>query len=123
MRLRWQRRVRKQLRRMRGHDRILPVTVAKFERRGLLLVEALRCIMLDPAHFHLQRAAIGKLLAVAGNDEAVQALLALFFEQTDKDELYATALTLESLDDRRAVPGLIHALLEAGIPHRRCTAS
>jgi HEAT repeat protein len=123
MRLRWQRRVRKQLRRMRGHERILPVTVAKFERRGLPLVDALRAVMLDPARFHLQRAAIGKLLAVAGDGEAVQALMGLFYEQTEKDELYATALTLESLNDRRAVPPLIHALLEDGNPHRRRAAA
>ena len=52
-----------------------------------------------------------------------QPLLALFFEQTEKDDLYATALTLESLNDRRAVPPLIHALLEDGNPHRRHAAA
>src|SRR5438045_3001393 len=119
MRLRWQRRVRKRLRRMRGHERSLPVAVANLERLGLPLVGALRAIMLDRARFHSERAASAKLLDVAGDGEAVQALLRLFFEQTEKDDLYATALTLESLDDRRAVPPLIRALLEDSNPHRR----
>jgi hypothetical protein len=122
MRLRWQRRVRKQLRRMQGHERTLPVAVAKLEGGGLPLAGALRAIMLDPTRFHQERAASGKLL-VAGDGEAVQALLGLFFEQTDKDDLYATALTLESLNDRRAVPPLIHALGEDTNPHRRHAAA
>ena len=123
MRLRWQRRVRKQLRRMRGHERILAATVANLERRRLPLTEALRAVMLDPTRFYSDRAAIGKLLDVAGDGKAAQDLLGLFFEQTEKDDLYATALTLESLDDRRAVPPLIHALLEDGNPHRRHAAA
>jgi len=50
---------------MRGHERTLPVALAKLERRGLPLGGALRTILLDPARFHLERAASGKLLAVA----------------------------------------------------------
>jgi HEAT repeat protein len=123
MRLRWQRRVMKQLRRMRGHERTLPVAVAKLECGGLPLVGALRAIMLDPARFHQERAAGGQLLAVAGGGEAVQALLGLFFQQTEKDDLYGTALTLESLNDRRAVRPLIRALLQDGNPHRRHAAA
>jgi len=123
MRLKWQRRIRKQLRRMRGHERTLPVAVARLERRGFSLAGALRAIMLDPSRFHLHRAASGKLLAIARDDEAVQALLGLFFQQTGKHDLYATALTLESLDDRRAVPPLIRALLHDDNPHRRHAAA
>jgi hypothetical protein len=107
---------------MRGPERTLPVAVAKLERGGLPLAGALRGIMLDPARFHQERAASGKLLAIAGDGEAVQALLRIFFEQTEKDDLYATALTLESLNDRRAVPLLIRALLQDGNPHRRHAA-
>lgn len=47
----------------------------------------------------------------------------LFFEQTGKDDLYATALTIESLNDRRAVPPLIRALLHDDNPHRRHAAA
>ncbi len=39
-----------------------------------------------------------------------------------EDDLYATALTPESLNDRRAVRPLIQALLEDGNPHRRHAA-
>jgi hypothetical protein len=49
--------------------------------------------------------------------------LNLFFQQTEKDALYATALTIEELHDRRAVPPLIHALLEDSNPHRRHAAA
>jgi HEAT repeat protein len=123
MRLRWQRRMRKQLRRMRGYDRIYAVKVARLERRGFPLVEALRVVMLDPAEFHLGRAAIGRALSISGDDQAVQALLKLFFQQTEKDDLYNTALTLEGLNDRRAVRPLIYALREDGNPHRRHAAA
>jgi len=123
MRLRWQRRVRKQLRRMRGQDRTLAIAVAKLERGGTPLAGALRAIMLDPARFHQDRAASGKLLAVDGGAGTVQTLLGLFFEQTEKDDLYATALTIESLNDRRAVPPLIGLLLHDGNPHRRHAAA
>ncbi len=123
MRLRWQRRIRKQLRRMPGQDRTLAMAVAKRERGGSPLAEALRSIMLDPARSHQDRAASGKLLAIAGGASAVRALLGLFFEQTGKDDLYATALTIESLNDRRAVPPLIRALLHDDNPHRRHAAA
>jgi hypothetical protein len=123
MRLRWQRRVRKQLRRMRGQDRTLAMAVAKFERSGTPLARALRAIMLDPARFHQDRAWGGKLLAVAGGGEAVRTLLGLFFEQTERDDLYATALTIEGLNDRRAVPPLIRSLLHDENPHRRHAAA
>ena len=99
------------------------MAVAKLERGGIPLAGALRAIMLDPARFHQERAASGKLLTVAGGKEAVRALLGLFFEQTEKDDLYATALTIESLNDRRAVPLLIRSLLHDDNPHRRHAAA
>ena len=76
------------------------MTVAKLERLGLPLPEALRKVMLDPTLFHHERSAAGKLLAISGDKVAVQALLKLFFEQSEKDDLYVTALTLEELNDR-----------------------
>jgi hypothetical protein len=84
MRLKLQRRIRKQLRRRRGYERTLAAKVAKIERRGLPLVEALRVVMLDPAESHSGRAAIGRVLSISRDDQAVQALLKLFFEQTEK---------------------------------------
>ncbi len=123
MRLRWQRRVRKLLRRMRGQDRSLAVAVAKLERGGTPLAGALRAILLDPTRFHQDRATSGKLLDIGGDGEAVRALLGLFFAQVEKDALYATALTIESLNDRRAVPLLIRALLQDDNPHRRQAAA
>ena len=123
MRLRWQRLVRKQLRRMRGQDRMLAMAVAKLERGGTPLAGALRAILLDPTRFHQDRAASGKLLAIAGGGEAVRTLLGLFFEQTGKDDQYATALTKEALNDRRAVPPLIRSLLHDDNPHRRHAAA
>jgi HEAT repeat protein len=79
--------------------------------------------MLDPSRGHYDRAEIGRLLSVTGDSQAVDALLRLFFEQTEKDDLYVTALTLEGLDDRRAVQPLIQALLEDYNPHRRHAAA
>jgi HEAT repeat protein len=108
---------------MRGPGESLPLTVAKLERLGHPLPEALRKVMLDPTLFHHERAAAGKLLAISGDRVAVQALLKLFFEQSEKDDLYVTALTLEELNDRLAVPILINALLEDSNPHRRHAAA
>jgi HEAT repeat protein len=108
---------------MRRHEQILAAKVAKLQRRGLSLVEALRAVMLDAAESHSGRAAIASVLSVSGDDQAVQALLKLFFEQTEKDDLYNTALTLERLNDRRAVRPLIRALLEDRNPHRRHAAA
>jgi hypothetical protein len=123
MRLRWQRRVRKQLRRMRGHERSPALAVAKIELRGFPLVKALWTVMLDPAQSHFHRATIGRLLSVTGDSRPVQALLKLFFEQSEKNDLYTTALTLEEFGDRRAVPSLIRALMSDGNPHRRHAAA
>jgi HEAT repeat protein len=75
--------------------------------------------MLDTTCGHFDRATAGKLLGAC----AVDALRELFFEQTAKDDLYLTALTLETLNDRRAVPWLIPALLEGDNPHRRHAAA
>ena len=76
----------------------------------------------DPPRFFFEGGARGANSPAPGEGE-VQALLRFFFEQTEKDDLYHTALTLESLNDRRAVPPLIHALLEDGNPHRRHAAA
>jgi HEAT repeat protein len=108
---------------MRGHERSLARAVAKIECRGSSLVEALLTVMLDPSQSHFHRATIGGLLSLAGDSRPVQALLKLFFEQSEKGDLYTTALTLEQLSDRRAVQPLIRALLEDGNPHRRHAAA
>lgn len=119
VRLRWQRRIRKRLRRMRGHDRSIPAAIASLERSGLSLTASLRAFLLDPKAPYHHRAAAGRLLSITGRAEAVQALLDLFLQQSAKDELYQTALSIESLNDRRAVEPLIRALLEDNNPHRR----
>ena len=123
MRLRWQRRMRTRLRRMRRYEQILVLKVAKLERQGVPLVEALRVVMLEAAGSPFGMAAMGRVLSISGDDQAVQVLLKLFFEQTERNDLYNTALALESLNDRRAVRPLIHALLEDGNPHRRHAAA
>ncbi len=123
MRLKLQRRMRKHLRRMRGHEQSLAIKVEKLERQGLPLAEALRVVMLAATGDYFGMAVMGRVLAISGDDQAVQALLKLFFEQAEKDDLYSTALALEKLNDRRAVPPLIQALLEDGNPHRRHAAA
>ena len=107
------------MRRMRGYDRSLALSVKNAERRGLGLTEALRTVMLDPANSQFHRASAGKLLSISGDPDAVHALLNLFRGQSDKDDLYGTALTLEELNDHRAVGPLIRMLLEDDNPHRR----
>lgn len=104
--MRIQRRIRRQLRQMPG----LAAIIETRERNGHSLPDALRSVMLDPQTGHYDRAAAGKLLA-------------LFHAQSEKDDLYTTALTLEGLNDRRAIPALIEALLHDSNPHRRHAAA
>jgi hypothetical protein len=85
---------------MRGLGKSLPATIARLERLGLPLREALRMALLDGALSHWERAAAGKLLAISAKEMVAQSLLRLFFEESGKDELYWTALTLEELNDR-----------------------
>jgi HEAT repeat protein len=108
---------------MYGRESMLAMTVSKLERRGHSLTESLCAVLLDPARFHHERAAAGKLLGITGDETAVQALLGLFFEQDKKDDLYTTALTLEELNDLRAIPTLIQTLLEDPNPDRRHAAA
>ena len=123
MRMKWQRRARKILRRMRGRETDLAKAVARLERQGRPFPGALRAVLLEPGQKHRHRATVAKLLSLGGDDSGVRYLLAQFFEQSDKDELYATGLALEQLNDRRAVPPFIDALLGDGNPHRRQAAA
>jgi pimeloyl-ACP methyl ester carboxylesterase len=81
--------------------------------------QAIVCV-LDPTRCHSERAAIGKLLSVAGDGQAIQALLKLFFEQSGIDELYATALTLglgsSCRGDAQAVKALESMLNDDEVP-------
>ena len=109
----------------RHFDRYLLIANRRLDERMVGTEEPVdhgRLVMLDPARSQFDRAAAGELLSVARDGQAVQALLRLFFEQTEKDDLYTTALTLESLNDRRVVQPLIHVLLEDDNPHRRRAA-
>ncbi len=108
---------------MRGASSVLPHSIAALERRGLSLSQALKALLLDPNQGHYDRGTAGRLLLLAHEPTPVPALLHLFFQQQHRDELYKTALTLEVLNDRRAVPALIHALLEDPNPHRRHAAA
>lgn len=109
--------MRKHLRNLRSHERPIATAVAKLERQGLSLTEALRAVSLDTSL--AGRATAAAILSDAGDDLAVRSQLELFFQQTEKDDLFITALTLEHLSDLRAVQPLVRALLEDENPHRR----
>ena len=108
---------------MRRHESSLALAVAKLERQRIPLLEALRAVMLNPSLGHYGRAEAARLLAMDGSSIAVQALLELFFAQNEKSALRTTALTIEGLNDRRAIPQLIHALQEDTNPHRKHAAA
>jgi hypothetical protein len=118
VRLRWQRRARKRLRR----SSVLR-DVRLLEAQGLSLSQALRAVLIRPGWGHFEEADAGRLLSIDGSSRAVDALLQRFFTLTEKDDLYATALRLENLNDKRAVRPLIHALLQDENPHRRHAAA
>jgi HEAT repeat protein len=79
-------------------------------------------MILDPNAGWLTRATAAKLLAVADRRSTTAALLNLFFTQSEKIELWETALTIEHYGDPAAVPPLVDALYDAN-PHRRHAAA
>jgi hypothetical protein len=119
VRPRHERRIRKRLRVLGD----VALAVARLERQGYSLVDAIGAVVIDPARFQHDRAAAGRLLEIAEDGRAVRLLLDLFFAQEGKDEMYVTALTMEELNDARAVGPLIRALLEDDNPHRRHAAA
>jgi HEAT repeat protein len=86
------------------------------------LEAALRQVMLDPAAGWYVRGFAARVLAFGDARGAVSALLDLFFVQTEKIELWETALTIEWLGDRAAVRPLAEALYDAN-PDRRHAAA
>ncbi len=89
----------------------------------MTLTQVLHTILIRPGYGHLDEGQAGRLLSIAGDYRAVDALLDRFFSLTEKLDLYVTALRLERLNDRRAVRPLIQALLANENPHRRHAAA
>jgi HEAT repeat protein len=101
---------------------VLVSILYKYERLGMPLASALRRVMLDPAAGWYVRGFAARVLAIGDARGAVAALLDLFFVQTDKIELWETALTIEWFGDRGAVRPLAEALYDAN-PDRRHAAA
>ena len=78
--------------------------------------------MLDSKAGWYERGTAAKVLALADARSTAASLLDLFFTQTDKAELWETALTIEHAGDQAAVPRLIDALYDTN-SHRRHAAA
>lgn len=122
MRLRIEQKIRKRLRLARGYEAELVPKLRPYVRRGIRLEIALESIMLDTTEGHLLRGTAAQVLAINDNHTPVALLLKQFFEQTEKVELWKTALSLEHLGDRCAIQPLIEALHDPN-PHRRHAAA
>jgi HEAT repeat protein len=94
----------------------------QYQRSGIPIDLALRAMMRDPEAGGYRRGTAAKLLALADARASVGILLDLFFAQTDKIELWETALAIEHLADCAAVPRLVDALYDAN-PDRRHAAA
>jgi HEAT repeat protein len=94
----------------------------RYERSGVALEAALRQVMLDPAAGWYVRGFAARVLAFGDARGAMSALLDLCFAQTEKIELWETALTIEWFGDRAAVRPLAEALYDAN-PDRRHAAA
>ncbi|MCC6538215.1 MAG: HEAT repeat domain-containing protein [Bryobacterales bacterium] len=117
--------MRRMLRGLRGHDAGIAMHVAAGEQAGHSLTGALRAALDPLAADYFAMARVAGFLSLDRRDPRAGAreLLARFFRLTEKDELYLTALALENLNDRAAVPPLIEALLRDENPHRRHAAA
>jgi HEAT repeat protein len=100
----------------------LVTAVERLERAGIALSAALRAVSLDAESGWLIRGLAARLFAIADGKEAVSCLIGRFFAQTEKIELWETALTIEWFGDRAAVRLLIPALRDQN-PHRRHAAA
>ena len=78
---------------------------------------------MNPSQPWNHRTEAAELLSLDGGDQAVRALLRVFFEQSEELQIFETALAIESLRDARAIPRLIHARLEDPNPGRRIGAA
>jgi HEAT repeat protein len=83
---------------------------------------ALRSMTLDVVAGWFNRGTALKLLVTADATGAVADVLTLFFEQTEKLELWETALTIEYGADGSAVPRLIDALEDENLDRRHTAA-
>jgi HEAT repeats len=86
------------------------------------LAEALRRVMLDPATGWYVRGFAARVMAIADARRAMADLMDLFSGQTEKIELWETALTIEHFGDRAAVGPLAEVLYDANL-HRRHAAA
>jgi hypothetical protein len=94
----------------------------RLEQSGVPLLRAFRQVMLDIGAGWLTRGTAARVLAIADPAGAVVSLLDLFYSQTEKIELWETALTIENLGDHAAIRLLVRALDDAN-PHRRHAAA
>jgi HEAT repeat protein len=122
LRKRIEQKIRKRLRRTRKTEPELVAAVQKYERSGVSLASALNLIALDHSADWRRRGSAAKLLALAGERGVNLRLLDLFFTQTDKIELWETALTIEQGGLQAAVPRLIGALNDSNLDRRHAAA-
>lgn len=120
MRLRHERRIRKWLRQSREFA-FLRDELRKCEHQGFSFADALKRCAAEFQNYIAAGQAI-RLLSGVGIDLLPQTLQH-FFTQVDAQELYETALVLETLDDLRLVQPLIAALNGDPSPHRRKAAA
>ena len=114
--------MRKRLRYLRHKQPEFVSTLDKCERSGMPPAVALRKIMLDSKAGWYHRGTAAKVLALADAPGTVASLLDLFFTQTDKIELWETALTIEYAGDHAAVPWLTDALYDSNFDRRHAAA-
>jgi HEAT repeat protein len=78
--------------------------------------------MADSASGWFVRGSAAKILSAADPAGTASNLLRLFLEQTDRGEIFETALTMERAGNQGVVPGLIAALREGDPNHRYAAA-
>ena len=122
LRRRTERRIRKQLRLMRHRQPELVSQLRKCEAGESRIGPALRTVMLDPGAGWYTRGSCARLPALDETSDAMTALLDLFFAQTEKIELWETALTIESGGDASCVPRLVAALHDSNTDRRHAAA-
>jgi len=124
LRARVERKLRKRLRQVCRSEagRATAREIQRREAAGVSLETALRDLLLDGEAGWMVRGEAGRILAIASQCSVVDELLTQFFSQTEKSELWETALTLEQFEDEHAIRPLISALSDHDVDRRRAAA-
>lgn len=122
MRVRHERRLAKRVRACKPRHFLAQQLLQRAIRNPVGIGLMLRQATLDPTTDWQTRGQAARILSAVDSRGIVADLLGLFYSQTEKEDLWQTALTLESLCSRETVRPLVKAFHDANLDRRHAAA-